>query len=164
MVQGKTDTYAQLSCWTSDGHLVSYIEVLTSRLLFLGIKDPLLMEAAHLFAATQTRNDHTEGNPTSVSLLQALNLRAHQLVLIFSYTSQSGFTLFIELVPNNPGWMFSTSPLESGRNLISVPAFSGILQQLFTYHVPPLTKLTNSPIHSQVLNGWAPRQLTDLMS
>ena len=143
---------------------MSYIEVLTSRLLFLSIKDPLLMEAAHLFAATQTRNDHTEGNPTSVSLLQALNRRAHQLVLIFSYTSQSGFTLFIVLVPNNPGWMFSTSPLESGRNLISVPAFSGILQQLFTYHVSPLTKLTNSPIHSQVLYGWAPRQLTDLMS
>lgn len=151
MVQGKTDTYAQLSCWTSDEHLLSHIEVLTSRLFFLSIKDLLLMEAACLFPAVQTRNDHTEGNPTSVSLLQALNLRAHQLVLIFPYTSQSGFTLFIVLVPNNPGRMFSSCPLESRRNLlISVPAFSGILQQLFTYHVPPLTKLTSSPTHSQV--------------
>lgn len=60
------------------------------------------MEAARLFPAVQTRNDHT-------------------------------------------------GRMESHRNLIGVPAFSGILQQLLTYHVPPLTNLPVPSTHSQVI-------------
>lgn len=102
------------------------------------------MEAARLFPAVQTRNDHTGEShislPPPSPKPQSSSASSHFLLHLTVWVHA-----VLVLVPNNPGRMFSTSPLESRRNLlIGVPPFSGILQQLLTYHVPPLTKLTSA--------------------
>lgn len=127
MLQKKTNTYIQLSCWKSDGCLMSYPDILTSSLLFPSV------QALPPPSCPTTNPGLTRDFSFSLALY---NLDLHDFDCLCP-TSQS-----------------SNSHLEYYRNLrIGVPAFNWYS----TNHVPPLIKLTSgSPFTQRSRMIWPP--------